>query len=105
MRSDLVLDAEEQAMYDRETDDGVVHHGDRGVPYLSSGHTERMAEGGIEAPVGSVGDSYDSALAELVIGLFKAELLGRAGPWRGLEGDEAQYHQFQAAPANAGASA
>jgi putative transposase len=79
----------EQALYDRETDAGLVHHSDRGVQYLSIRYTERLAEAGIEPSVGSRGDSYDNALAESVIGLFKTELIRQAGPWRGL--DDVEY--------------
>jgi transposase InsO family protein len=89
LRSDLALDALEQALYDRETDAGLVHHSDRGVQYLSIRYTERLAEAGIEPSVGSRGDSYDNALAESVIGLFKTELIRQAGPWRGL--DDVEY--------------
>ena len=85
LRSDLALDALEQALYDRETDGDLVHHSDRGVQYLSIRYTERLAEAGIEPSVGSRGDSYDNALAETVIGLFKTEVIHRDGPWRGLE--------------------
>ncbi len=62
-----------------------MHHSDRGVQYLSIRYTERLAEAGIAPSVGSVGDSYDNALAESVIGLFKTEVIRRQGPWRGLE--------------------
>jgi putative transposase len=89
LRSDLALDALEQALYDRETDAGLVHHSDRGVQYLSIRYTERLAEAAIEPSVGSRGDSYDNALAESVIGLFKTELIRQAGPWRGL--DDVEY--------------
>ena len=89
LRSDLALDALEQALYDRETDAGLVPHSDRGVQYLSIRYTERLAEAGIEPSVGSRGDSYDNALAESVIGLFKTELIRQAGPWRGL--DDVEY--------------
>jgi putative transposase len=89
LRSDLALDALEQALYDRETDAGLVHHSDRGVQYLSIRYTERLAEAGIEPSVGSRGDSYDNALAESVIGLFKTELIRQAGPWRSL--DDVEY--------------
>ena len=89
LRSDLALDALEQALYDRETDAGLVHHSDRGVQYLSIRYTERLAEAGIEPSVGSRGDSYDNALAESVIGLFKTELIRQVGPWRGL--DDVEY--------------
>jgi len=85
LRSDLALDALEQALHDRDTDGPLIHHSDRGVQYLSIRHTERLADAGIEPSVGSRGDSYDNALAETVIGLFKTEEIHRAGPWRGLE--------------------
>ena len=89
LRSDLSLDALEQALYDRDTDrpddQVLVHHSDRGVQYLSIRYTERLAEAGIEPSVGSRGDSYDNALAETVIGLFKTEVIHRDGPWKGLE--------------------
>jgi putative transposase len=87
LRSDLALDAREQALYDRPIgqSDRLVHHSDRGVQYLSIRYTERLAEAGIELSVGSTGDSYDNALAETVIGLFKTEEIYRRGPWKGLE--------------------
>jgi putative transposase len=87
LRGDLALDALEQALYERQEDaaDGLVHHSDRGVQYLSIRYTERLAEAGIEPSVGSKGDSYDNALAESVIGLFKTEVIRRRGPWRSLE--------------------
>jgi putative transposase len=87
LRSDLALDALEQALYDRPLDEAerLVHHSDRGVQYLSIRYTERLAEAGIERSVGSRGDSYDNALAESVIGLFKTEEIRRRGPWKGLE--------------------
>ncbi len=85
LRSDLALDALEQALHDRDTDGPLIHHSDRGGQYLSIRYTERLAEAGIEPSVGSRGDSYDNALAETVIGLFKTEEIHRAGPWRGLE--------------------
>lgn len=85
LRSDLALDALEQALYDREIDGPLVHHSDRGGQYLSIRYSERLAEAGIEPSVGSRGDSYDNALAETIIGLFKAEVIHRDGPWRGLE--------------------
>ena len=91
LRSDLALDALEQAICERcvgadgtSADDRLVHHGDRRVQYLSVRYTERLAEAGIEPSVGSRGDSYDNALAETVIGLFKTEVIHRCGPWRGL---------------------
>lgn len=85
LRSDLALDALEQALYDRELDGPLVHHSDRGVQYLGIRYTERLAEVGIEPSVGSRGDSYDNALAETVIGLYKTEVIRHAGPWRHLE--------------------
>ncbi len=131
MRTDLALDALEQAVYDRETDAGLVHHSDRGSQYLSIRYTERLAAAGIEASVGSRGDAYDNALAESVIGLYKTEVIRHAGPWRCLDDVEyatlewvawfntcrlleplgylppaeyeAQFDQSKAAPATAGA--
>ena len=88
LRTDLALDALEQALYARQCKDGLVHHSDRGVQYLSIRYTERLAEAGIESSVGSVGDSYDNALAESVIGLYKTEVIRRRGPWRGVEAVE-----------------
>jgi putative transposase len=87
LRSDLALDALEQALYERqdEATEALIHHSDRGVQYLSIRYTERLAEAGIEPSVGSRGDSYDNALAESVIGLYKAEVIRRRGPWRSLE--------------------
>lgn len=85
LRSDLALDALEQALYDRDTEGRLIHHSDRGTQYLSIRYTERLAEAGIEPSVGSRGDSYDNALAESVIGLFKTEVIRRRGPWRNLE--------------------
>lgn len=85
LRSDLALAALEQALWAREPGDGLVHHSDRGAQYLSIRYTERLAEAGAVASVGSRGDSYDNALAESVNGLYKAELVRRRGPWRGLD--------------------
>jgi len=82
LRTDLALDALEQALYSRPNSDRLVHHSDRGVQYLAIRYTERLAEAGIEPSVGSVGDSYDNALAESVIGLYKTEVIQRQGPWR-----------------------
>jgi transposase InsO family protein len=86
----FVLDALEQALHDRRPfrQDGLVHHSDRGSQYVSIRYTERLAEAGIEPSVGSVGDSYDNALAETVIGLFKTEVIRRRGPWRHAEAVE-----------------
>ena len=86
LRTDLVLDALEMALWERKgAGEGLVHHSDRGVQYLSIRYTERLAEAGIETSVGSRGDSYDNALAESVIGLYKAEVIRHEGPWKGLE--------------------
>jgi putative transposase len=82
---EIALDALEQALYDRDCGNSLVHHSDRGVQYVSIRYTERLAEAGIEPSVGSVGDSYDNALAETVIGLYKTEVINRRGPWRSLE--------------------
>ena len=85
LRTDLALDALEQALYDRPQVEDLVHHSDRGSQYLSIRYTERLAEAGIEPSVGSVGDSYDNALAESVIGLYKTEVIRLRGPWRRIE--------------------
>jgi putative transposase len=85
MKTDLVLDALEQALYSRGDKDGLVHHSDRGVQYLSIRYTERLAESGVQSSVGTTGDSYDNALAESIIGLYKTEVIRRRGPWRNLE--------------------
>jgi putative transposase len=86
----FVLDALEQALHDRRPvrGSGLIHHSDRGVQYVSIHYTERLAQAGIEPSVGSVGDSYDNALAETVNGLFKTEIVRRRGPWRSLEAVE-----------------
>jgi putative transposase len=90
LHTGLALDALEQALYDRQAGLGerLVHHSDRGCQYLSIRYTERLAEAGIEPSVGSRGDSYDNALAESVIGLYKTEVIRRLGPWKGLEAVE-----------------
>jgi len=85
LRSDLALDALEQALHARPRSDALVHHSDCGVQYLSIRYTERLAEAGIERSVGSVGDAYDNALAETVNGLYKTEVIRRRGPWRNLD--------------------
>jgi len=85
LHSDLALDALEQAIHARPSDTGLVHHSDRGVQYLSIRYTERLAEAGIEGSVGSVGDSYDNALAETINGLYKTEVIRKDGPWRSIE--------------------
>jgi transposase InsO family protein len=86
----FVLDALEQALHDRRPvhRGGLIHHSDRGVQYVSIKYSERLAEAGIEPSVGSVGDSYDNALAETINGLYKAEVIHRRGPWRNFEAVE-----------------
>jgi transposase InsO family protein len=86
-RTDFVLDALEQALYAREPVGELIHHSDRGVQYVSIRYTERLAEAGIEASVGSVGDSYDNALAETINGLYKAEVIHRQS-WKNREAVE-----------------
>jgi transposase InsO family protein len=83
MRTDFVLDALEQALYDRQPErDALTHHSDRGSQYVSIRYSERLAEAGIEPSVGSRGDSYDNALAETINGLYKTELVHHRGPWK-----------------------
>lgn len=83
-RTDFVLDALEQALYARRNNGALIHHSDLGSQYISIRYTERLAEAGIEPSVGSVGDSYDNALAETINGLYKAELIHRQS-WKSLE--------------------
>jgi putative transposase len=86
LRTDMALDALEMAIWQRHGGlDGLVHHSDRGSQYLAIRYTERLAEAGAVTSVGSRGDSYDNALAETVIGLYKTELIRRRGPWKGLD--------------------
>jgi putative transposase len=90
LRTDLALDALEMAIWARRGElEGLVHHSDRGSQYTSIRYTERLAEAGAVTSVGSRGDSYDNALAETVIGLYKTELIRRRGPWKGI--DEVEY--------------
>ena len=90
LRTDLALAALEMAIWRRRGGlDGLVHHSDRGSQYLAIRYTERLAEAGAVTSVGSRGDSFDNALAETIIGLYKAELIRRRGPWKGL--DEVEY--------------
>jgi len=90
LATDFVLDALEQAIYDRRGAgvEDLVHHSDRGTQYLSMRYTARLAEASIAPSVGSRGDSYDNAMAESIIGLFKTEVIQRKGPWRHLEAVE-----------------
>jgi putative transposase len=85
LRTDIALDPLEQALWSRPGTEGVIHHSDRGSQYLSIRYTERLAEAGIEPSVGSRGDSYDNALAESVIGLYKTEVIRREPPWKGVD--------------------
>ena len=88
LRTDLVLDALEQALWSRAAPPGLVHHSDRGSQYLSIRYTERLAQAGVESSVGSRGDSYDNALAETINGLYKTEVIRRRGPWRNIDAVE-----------------
>ena len=87
LQADIALDALEQALFDRCVDEAtnLVHHSDRGVQYVSIRYADRLNEAGIEPSVGSVGDSYDNALAETINGLYKAEVIRQKGPWRNIE--------------------
>ena len=90
LRTDLALDALEMAIWRRQAQlDGLIHHSDRGSQYLSIRYTERLAQAGAVTSVGSRGDSYDNALAETIIGLYKTELIRRRGPWKGI--DDVEY--------------
>jgi len=89
LRSDLALDALEQALHTRPRNEKLVHHSDRGTQYTSIRYTERLAAAGLERSVGSVGDSYDNALAETINGLYKTEVIRRSGPWRSV--DDVEY--------------
>ena len=86
----FVLDALEQALYQRRPvqGSGLVHHSDRGSQYLALRYTERLVDAGVEPSVGSVGDSYDNALAETINGLYKAEVIHWCAPWRSFEAVE-----------------
>ena len=88
MQTDLVLDALEQAIWSRSEIDGVVHHSDRGSQYLSIRYSERLIDAGVKPSVGTTGDSYDNALAETIIGLYKTEVIHHRGPWRHIDAVE-----------------
>jgi putative transposase len=90
MTKDFVLDALEQALYarQRERDSSLVHHSDRGSQYASIRYSERLAEAGVQPSVASKGHSYDNALAEMINGLYKAELIHRLAPWKTKEAVE-----------------
>ena len=80
----MVLDALEQALLDRNSDPGkLIHHSDHGVQYLAIKYTERLQEAKIDPSVGSVGDSYDNAMAETINGIYKSEVIEHEGPWQG----------------------
>lgn len=85
--TDFVMDALEQALHDRgvSADDGLIHHSDRGSQYVSVAYTDRLTEAGIHPSVGTVGDSYDNALAETINGLYKTELVYKKGPWKKID--------------------
>ena len=85
MRTDLVLDALEQALWARGKPTGVIHHSDRGSQYLSIRYSERLTEAGFNASVGSVGDSYDNAMAESINALYKAEVIHKQGSWQSMD--------------------
>jgi len=82
MTVQLTLDALEQALWARQVDDGLIHHSDRGGQYIAITYTDRLAATGAEPSVGRTGDSYDNALAETVIGLYKSEVIHRRDPWK-----------------------
>ncbi len=88
MSTNLVLDALAQALWARSNTKGVVHHSDRRCQYLSIRYAERLVAAGIESSVGSTGDSYDNALAETIIGLYKTEVIRHRGPWRQIDSVE-----------------
>lgn len=85
MTAELTLDALEQALWAPKVKGGLIHHSDKGSQYLSIGYGERLSEVGIEASVGSVGDAYDNAMAETVVGLYKTEVIWKQGPRRNRE--------------------
>jgi len=89
LRADLALDALEMSIWARRDLDGLIHHSDRGSQYLAIRYTERLGEAGAVNSVGSKGDSFDNALAETIIGLYKTELIRRRGPWKGI--DDVEY--------------
>ena len=88
MSADLTLDALEQAIWSRDISGCLIHHSGHGSKYLSIRYSERLAEAGIEASVGSVGSAYDNALAETINGLYKTEVIRKRGPWKNWEAVE-----------------
>lgn len=89
LKTEFVLDALEQALWSRTLTEELIHHSDRGSQYLSICYTEKLSEAGIDSSVGSVGDSYDNALAETINGLYKTEVIRQRGPWKNI--DEVEY--------------
>lgn len=85
LHTNVALDALNQAISERPTDHGLIHHSDRGAQYLSIRYSERLEETGVSPSVGSVGDSYDNALAETLNGLYKSEVINHQGPWKGVK--------------------
>lgn len=85
LSTDLPFDALEQALHARHDREGLVHHSDRGCQYVSIRYADHLVEAGVQPSVGSVGDSYDNALAESINGLYKTEVIWRRGPWKGVE--------------------
>ncbi|MCR1781400.1 IS3 family transposase [Nocardioides carbamazepini] len=89
LRTDLALDALEMGLWARQhagrETSGLIHHSDKGVQYVAIRYTQRLAEAGVVASVGSTGDSYDNALAEAFNSLFKAELVRNKGPWKSID--------------------
>ncbi len=85
MKTEFVLDALEQALWARAPRQKLIHHSDRGSQYLSIRYTERLVDAGVEPSVGTTGDSYDNALAETIIGLYKTEVIHHRGPWRTMD--------------------
>ena len=85
LHTDIVMDALEQALWARGKPTDLIHHSDHGSQYLSIRYTERLIEAGIKASVGSVGDSYDNALAETINGLYKTEVIRHQGPWKDID--------------------
>jgi putative transposase len=81
-QTDIGLDALEQALYEQRPADSLIHHSDRGSQYVSIKYTQQLAEAGLEPSVGTVGDAYDNTLTKTMIGLFKAEVIHRLGPWK-----------------------
>ena len=108
LRTDLALDALEMGIWTRQRDGhditGLTHHSDKGVQYLAVRYTQRLAEAGAVASVGTTGDSYDNALAEAFNSLFKAELVRNKGPWNGIDDLEIATDRHNPAPATVEAS-